>query len=119
MSTLARLWRHHRLSLVAFVLAAGLTLFFAIRMAVFSVYWSDPAHHNQVPQGWMTPRYVARSWQVPPETVTAVTGPLQAKGHPMTLEQIADAQGVPLTDLIARIEAALAAEKASRQAGRP
>ena len=116
MSALGRLWRHNRLALLAFVAATALTVFFTARMMVFSVYWADPAHHNQAIAGWMTPRYIARSWHVPPEAIETVTGGRPGTGHPRTLDQIAADAGVPMADLAAEITAAIAAAKAAERA---
>jgi hypothetical protein len=50
-------------------------LFFAVRLTVFTIYWSDPAHRDQAVEGWMTPGYVARSWDVDPEVIRAALPP--------------------------------------------
>ncbi len=114
MTRLLAAWRRHKLLATAFAAALLLTLFFAIRTAVFAVYWSDPAHRDQVLEGWMTPRYVAHSWRVPPEVMEAAVGETPARRRP-TLDAIAEHQGVPLADLTARLEAAIAAHRAAAE----
>ncbi len=108
MSTFARLWHEHRLVLLAFAAALAVTLFFLVRTAVFWVYWSDPARRDLAIEGWMTPGYVAQSWQVERELVGAVLGlePGEARGR--TLGEIAAARGVPLAELEAELMAAIA-----------
>ena len=64
-----RLWRDHRLLTAAFLLAVALTTFFAVRLVASWIYWNDPAHRDAEIAPWMTPRYVAHSWRLPPEIV--------------------------------------------------
>jgi hypothetical protein len=116
MRRLARLWRSHRALVVAFALALALTLVFAARALVFAVYWADPAHRDRAIEGWMTPRYIAHSWDLPPATVGAALGLApgagRADGARLTLEEIAEARGTSVAALAAAIEAAAAAHRA-------
>ncbi len=100
-SALVHLWTHRRLPLIAFLLAVLATGFFAVRLAVATIYWSDPAHLQQQPDRWMTPGYIARSWEIDPKDVATALG-LDAKVqlHGQTLNDIAAAQGVPVETLI-------------------
>ncbi|MDF2142789.1 hypothetical protein [Paenirhodobacter sp. CAU 1674] len=121
MSVLARLWREQRGVLIAFVLALGLALFFGGRMVSRALYWADPAHRQQAPEPWMSPGYIARSWHLRIEDIDAVLGvtdgrALVGKGPP-TLERIAAALGVPVVDLIERLNAALPALAAQAPPG--
>jgi len=86
--------------------------FFSVRIATNWVYWNDPAHRDQVIAGWMTPRYVAHSWQIPPEQIGAVLGVTRGDGKPQSLELIARARGVPTETLIAELHAAIQAHRA-------
>lgn len=63
------LWQHNRLALLAFVIAVGALGVFGGRTISHMIYWADPAHQDQALAIWMTPRYVARSHDVPPEVV--------------------------------------------------
>lgn len=92
-AVLAVLKRHPVLSLV-FVLAVGLSVLFAVRMTVSAIVWSDPARIEQPPAAWMTPRYVARSWDLDPEDVARAVG-IGPEGtwRAVTLEEVAEAQG--------------------------
>lgn len=110
-------WRRHPVLALAFVLALGLTLAFATRFVMQVIYWSNPAHQNLQVQGWMTMGYIGRSWGLPARKIEAVAGlPPPVAGQPQTLEQIAQATGQPLAEVIARVEAALA-EMTMRQTG--
>ncbi|OYX44271.1 MAG: hypothetical protein B7Z02_05825 [Rhodobacterales bacterium 32-67-9] len=112
MSVLARLWRGHRAALLAFLAAAAITLFFAVRLVVFALYWADPAHRDQHPAGWMTPGYIARSWQVPRDDLVGALGLVPESGRPRTLAEIALSRGAPVGAVLAEVEAALAALRA-------
>lgn len=99
----------------AFLLACAVTLFFAGRFTVYTVYW---ATHQEVPvEPWMTVGYVARSWGLEPRALDAEAGmPVpEVKGHPQTLEEIARDRGVPVAEVIAEVEAAVGRMKASGQ----
>ena len=108
MENLRYLWRRHRAACVAFALAAGLALFFALRFAAVTVYWSDPANRDRQIEGWMTPAYVARSWQVDPEIVRDALGaPIDGARRP-TITRIARQTGVPKQQLIDAVRGAIA-----------
>jgi hypothetical protein len=109
---LLAIWRAHPWISGAFLAALALTLFFGTRMVLFTIYWSDPAHRDQALQGWMTPGYVAQSWDVPREALARALGPLAEPGKRMTLDRIAAENDVPLDQVIARLEAAIAAARA-------
>ena len=109
--SLRRAWRRHPRLTMLFAMAVLVTLAFSARTVVFLVYWSDPAHRDAVIEGWMTPGYIARSWHVAPEVVAAALGIEVGAGHGLTLEALAGERGVPLADLEAALEAAIAAAR--------
>ncbi len=114
MSRVLDAWRNHRWLVGGFLIALAVTLFFATRMVLFTIYWSDPVHREQAVKGWMTPGYIANSWDLPRGDLLAELGELVQPGERKTLTQIARDNGVPLTELIARIEAAIAAQGLGR-----
>ncbi len=103
------LWRKHPLGVIAFALALALTVFFAARLVVRTIYWANPAHHEQQIQGWMTIGYIARSWHVDPRALDALAGlpPPEVKGHPQPLSEIAQDRGLPVAAIIAKVTAAV------------
>ena len=114
MNRLRAAWRYQRWLLVGFVLALLVTFGLAARMVARAIYWADPAHRDQVVQGWMTPGYVTRSWSLPRDTLEGVLGPAGGPISHDTLEMIAADRGVPLPDLLAEVEAALIARRAAQ-----
>lgn len=113
---LVRAWRERRLLFVAFLLAVAVTLFFAARLVVVAVVWSDPARRDLPVAGWMTPGYVARSWRVPLEDILAALELQRGPGtRPTTLAEIAERSGRPLAEVIAEVEAVIAAARTDPQ----
>lgn len=107
MDRLRHLWLHHRSVLIAFFAVLCAVLFFGAKTITSAIYWMDPAHQDQDIAPWMTPRYVAHSYQLPPE----VLGPAlfldkDAQPHRMSLGKIAADNGMTLEDLQMRIDAA-------------
>lgn len=116
MSRLMTLWRARPWLTSAFLLACAVTLFFAGRFTVYTAYW---ATHQEVPvEPWMTVGYVARSWGIDPRTLDEAAGlpEPEVKGRPQPLVEIARDRGVPVAEVIADVEAALAELRAQEAA---
>lgn len=112
MSTLATVRRHPLLT-AAFGLALAVTLFFAVRVVLFTIFWSDPAHRDQPIDGWMSPGFVSHSWHVPPEVIgQALELPPPDDRH-LSLDEIAEQRGVPVASLIDSLDAAIAEFRAA------
>lgn len=96
--------------LAGFVLAAALTAFFAIRFLHGAADWTESVPKDPPIAGWMTPRYVVRAWDVPPEVVATALG-LEGSGigRRITLSELAADRGETPEALAARLEAAIAA----------
>jgi hypothetical protein len=116
--TIKLLWRDNKLLFSGFVLALAVMVFFAVRSIAFWVYWADPAHRNQDIQAWMTPRYVAHSWHVPPEFVGEALGLKPGSGRTTIGEVAATLPDVSIEELIARLTADIIAFRADRKAKR-
>ncbi len=100
---IALLWRHHKWLLLAFVLAALLSVMFAVRTVVFTLYWANPAHERQPLQDWMTLRYVAYSWHVPRQDLARTLG-LEPPLRPgLTIAEIERRTGLKRAEIAARL----------------
>ncbi len=97
-------WRKHRLLLLAFIAAIAVTAFFAVRLLVFTLYWADPDHRRQSLEDWMTPRYVAHSYNLPHDVVREVLELDAEEGKRRTLADIADASDLTLEEMQRRID---------------
>lgn len=107
---LALLWKRHRFFLLMFAASLALTAFFIVRMIVFTVHWSDPQNRDLAIEGWMPVRYVARSWDVPPEVLGEALE--LAPGTRMTVSDIANARSKDVATIRAELMAAIAAWRA-------
>lgn len=114
-ATLRRLWRQNRWLTLAFALTLTLALVFIIRAGVFFVYWQQ--HQDEPIEGWMTVRYVARSYRVDPKIVHDAVGLPETGPDRRPLVRIAREDGKPLDEMTARILEAIKADRAAR--GRP
>ena len=110
-------FRRHPFLVSAFVLFTLLALFFAGRFTTRLVYWST--HQNEAVAGWMTVGYVAHSWNLDPRAVDTAAGLPHPVGHPLTLAEIAAERGVPVSQIIADVEAAIARLQSEKHGNRP
>lgn len=114
------LWAQHRYILVAFVVVVGFSVFFAFKTITSTIYWMDPAHQDQTLAPWMTPRYVAQSYKLPPEVI----GPalfLEKDSPPrrISIGNIAFEHGLTIEALQARIDKAAADWRAAQDGKKP
>lgn len=95
--------------LAGFAIAALLTGFFLLRAVFFAFVWMDPDRGLHPVEGWMTPRYIARTYNIPRPQMQEILelGPDETPRIP--LETLAEQRGVPVGALIAEFEALLAA----------
>lgn len=112
---LRQLWRVRPRLTAAFLLACAVTLLFTATFAYRTVYWAT--HHDMPIRPWMTVGYIARSWDLNGREIDALAGlPLpEVKGHPQPLQEIAADQGVPVQDIIDRVEEVIAILRAADQ----
>jgi hypothetical protein len=82
-------WRQW-LVLIAFLFVLGFTGFHAYRFVRNAVYWHY--HQDEQIQGWMTVRYVAHSYRVPPYILYQALGLPQRPPDRRPLSEIARAQ---------------------------
>jgi hypothetical protein len=95
--------------LIGFGIAVSAVFYFGFQTQSQSVYWNDPAHRDQALDGWMTPRYVAQSYDIPPEVfIPALFLDPAQKPRRISLDAIAAENGVTLGELQMRIDAAVA-----------
>ncbi|KEO61421.1 hypothetical protein [Thioclava indica] len=123
MTKLRYLWAHHRIASIGFTVALIAALFFSVSFVRRAIYWSDSAHHRQIPEPWMTPGYIARSWHLPIPEVEAIlrienSRALVGSGRP-TLDRIATATNQSVEALLDRLAAGLPAATAPQDADAP
>ena len=105
---------------IAFALAVAAMVVFAIRLGISTLHWTDPARQDEPIEAWMTPRYVAMSWDLPREVVAeALALEPDGSGRRQSLAEIARSRGEDVDVLVARLEAAIAARPMPRPPARP
>lgn len=115
MLTAARmLWRRHRFLFVGFVAAIVVTVFFAVRLLFFTVYWADPTHRGQRLEEWMTPGFVAHSYDLPPEVVRDLLELDAGDGKRRTLAEVLETSDLTLEEIQQRIDEAVRAREGGR-----
>ncbi len=107
-------FRRHPVATSAMLLGLAFCAFFVARLVVATIYWSDPEHRRMTPEAWMTPRYIAHSWDMDPRDVRQAVGMTQRPGNRPTLEHIARMRDVPITQVLDEVRA-LIAEKGHDQ----
>lgn len=89
------LWAQHRPTVLLTAGALVVALFFGARFVIHAAHWQDLRGGRPTPQPWMTLRYVATAWQVPPDQIRAALDAADAPRR-QSLEDLAQAQGRPL-----------------------
>ena len=104
---IAHLWATHRFALMAFAVALAALGYFGVRTVSATIYWMDPAHQDQPLAGWMTPRYVGQSYNLPRDVVLeALMMDPDAPPRRISLNEIATQNGMTIDDLQTRVHAA-------------
>lgn len=95
--------RLHPYLTTAFILSSLAALAFLVDFAFGVAGWDGEKPGPVRP--WMTIGLVAENWGLEPEAIDAAAGlPLPVDGRPFTLQDIADARGVPVAEIIALVE---------------
>jgi hypothetical protein len=98
----------------ALAVALLIAAVFGLRLANGALTWQDVPADPAI-AGWMTPRYVVRSWDVPPDLVAgALDLERDGIGRRVTLTALAEERGVPPAVLIDALETAIAAHRENR-----
>lgn len=113
---LARTLRRHPLAGTLLLVLAGVFAVLSLRALAMVVVWTTTAPDHAAPiEGWMTPRYVVRLRDVPPDTVHQILdlrdGSEKGTGARATLAQLAAERGVPLDRFLVDLEDGIAAAR--------
>ena len=106
-------FRKNALLLLAFVVLLAVAAVFAIGAIRHARDWDIAA--DQPIEAWMTPRYIAHSWGLPRDMMMETLKLEPSPDGPQPLSEIAEERGVPVADLIAQIEAAVAEFRAQQK----
>lgn len=98
-----RIWQRNPLLSLAFLLAVTASLFFAWRAVDMALILTNRAEKPVA--GWMTPRYIARSYGLDRDDLAAVLSTADGEDARQPLHSLAREQDVPLTDMIRAVQA--------------
>ena len=90
-----------------FLVALTILLWFTSRMVLDAVYFSDPRHRNEPLKGWMTPRYIAMSYDVPRSTILSMLELSPEEAHRLRARDVAARMEVSLDELNQMISTAV------------
>ncbi|MCP1169090.1 hypothetical protein [Limimaricola litoreus] len=106
--------RRNRGPLALLLLAGAVAVWLAFRMVADFLYFHDPAHRDVELRGWMTPRYVVETYDLPPSLVSELLD-LPAQGpRRRRMRRIAADLGLTLEELTDRVRAAAAEYRQAR-----
>lgn len=110
--TLERMWRRAPMLTLVAAGAAVLALVFALRFGFAVWHWATLPTDPEL-AGWMTPRFVAHAWDLPPEVLLqALPMDSAGSGRRVTLEELAQARDMPLDRLLENVRLAIAEHRA-------
>lgn len=89
-----------KMMLAIFAIAALLTTFFVIRAVLFAFIWMDPDRGHHPIEPWMTPRYIARTYDIPHPEMQHILDLSPDETPRKPLESLAATRGVPVNDWI-------------------
>lgn len=109
--------RRHPFVAAAFALAVAAVLWLLVEVASGLLGWHGRGPEPLAP--WMTVGYVGRTHDIDPRLIDAAAGfptPEDA-GHALTLAEIAQRRGVPVEEVLAEVDRALAELRPERGRG--
>ena len=112
-----RLWREAPFLTAGLGLALLVAAVFAVRLVMGALFWADPKHQDMPIAPWMTPRFVAMSWDLPKDVVIEALGMKPDGKGPQPLEKMARERGVPVEVLISELEAAITVYRSAQEPG--
>lgn len=101
--------RQNWLLLGVFALAMVVALWFAVQFTLNFLYFNDPRNKDVDLKGWMTPRYVVMTYDLPRPLVAELLGLTDPSQRGQSLRRIADDMGLTMEELteLVRAEAAI------------
>lgn len=100
-----RLWQRHPVLVSCFALALVLSLSFGVRAVMVAARFQGAV--DRPVAGWMTPRYIVTTYNLPNEVVAKILDLPPHTNPRLPLETIARSQGRDLRDLTDALDAAI------------
>lgn len=111
--------KNNKIPLGILALSVVTLVYFSSGFIAKLIYFADSRHQNQPLEGWMTPRYVIMSYDLPPEVVGEVMDLQPKVDKRKPLSQVVEDLGITMSELNERVIAAQKAHLASLEKKRP
>ncbi len=103
MNFLRFLFLRHRFAALLLAVLLGAMVWMGAGFVREAIYFADPAHQRQDLEPWMSPRYVGKSWDLPPEVIIAIMELEPDQGR-QTIADVAAGLGITIEELQKRVE---------------
>lgn len=103
MNFLRFLFLRHRFAALLLAVALAAMVWMGAGFVREAIYFADPAHQRQDLEPWMSPRYVGKSWDLPPEVIIAIMEIEPGQGR-RTLADVSADLGITIEELQKRVE---------------
>lgn len=107
--------RENWILLGLFMLATVVALWFALQFVLQFLYFHDPRNKDVDLKGWMTPRYVVMTYDLPRSLVIETLGLTDPPQRGRRLRQIAQDLGLSMEELTVRVREAAATYRETEQ----
>ena len=101
--SIKRAYRAAPIATVVFALSLVIAFGFTVRL-VADLVDGPPQQKDVVIEAWMTPKYISRTWRIPPNELGDLLDLEKRGGRPDNLENIATKRGTSVDELIEQLE---------------
>ena len=101
----------YKLTVLGFLTSMTTVVFLSSTMLADAIYFDDPEHKDMALEAWMTPKYIALSYDLPRDVVISLLDIDLKSDKPRRLDHLADNIGVSLTELTGMVRAAAATHR--------
>ena len=106
--------RQNRIILSILLVAVCAMMWFSVNAVLNIIYFNDPRHQDEALKGWMTPRYVVMSYDLPRPLVLDLLNLTRETEGRRRLHDIATEMGVSLDELTQIVRSAAEEHRASK-----
>ena len=110
-SKLHRFLLAQKWAVAGFILSVIVTVVLVFTHLAEAIYFDDPRHKNEDLQPWMTPRYIALSYDLPRPVVLDLLNIEEGSDFPKRIDVLAERLGLSLSELTAKVRDTAASYK--------